>query len=69
MLLELSEQSTKHKTLNGQDRRQIPNFSRMNPAVQHKKVPKSKKNGNPVENLSWAAPRFRNKDVLDVDFK
>ena len=52
MLLELSEQSTKHKTLNGQDRRQIPNFSRMNPAVQHKKVPKSKKNGNPVENLS-----------------
>jgi len=31
--------------------------------VQLKKVPKSKKNGCPVENVSYAAPSFRCKEV------
>jgi len=41
-----------NKTSNEWDSRRIPNSSLMNQVVQPKKVPKSKKNGNPVENMS-----------------
>ncbi|CAL5185446.1 unnamed protein product [Lathyrus oleraceus] len=62
MLIELHEQSTESKTSNGEEGVHIQN-SQKNPVVQHKKVPKSKKDGCSVENTSREAPRFGYKEV------
>ncbi|XP_045799121.1 uncharacterized protein LOC123893229 isoform X2 [Trifolium pratense] len=63
MLLKLHEQSMKRKNSNGRHSRQIPNASEMNSVVQPKKVPKSKKNGLPVENVSCEAHSMKHKKV------
>lgn len=59
----------KNKTSNERGSRRIPNSSQINQVVQPKKVPKSKKNGNPVEYMSGEASRFKNKEVPFVCFK
>jgi hypothetical protein len=59
----LLEQSMKRKNSNGQDSRQISNSSEMNPVVEPKKIPKSKKNGHAVENVSCEARSIKHKKV------